>query len=248
MANKEKKADNSVLKIESIAKILDGKQVVRDVSIKVEPGKVIGLLGPNGAGKTTTFYMITGLLKPDHGKIELEGRDITDSPIFQRSKLGMGYLPQESSIFKGLDVEDNIIAILELYYPRDLIEKKLEELLAELSISHLRKSATPSLSGGERRRVEIARCLASNPKYILLDEPLAGVDPIAIQELEEMIRTLKKRGIGVLITDHNVREAMKMIDYAYIIHEGKVLTEGTPNKIVKDKVVRRVYLGEGFDL
>lgn len=234
--------------IKNLGKSINDKKIVRDVSISLKRGEVVGLLGPNGAGKTTTFYMIAGLLSPDHGSILCDGQDITNLPIFSRSKLGIGYLPQESSIFKGMNVEDNIASILEFNYSSDLVEKKLEELLAEFGISHLRKSSSLSLSGGERRRVEIARCLASSPKYLLFDEPLAGVDPIAISQIKELIVALKQKGIGILITDHNVRDALDMIDRAYIIHEGKVLIQGDPKKVVKDEMVKKVYLGQEFEL
>lgn len=230
----------------NLGKSIDGKKIVRNISICLRQGEVVGLLGPNGAGKTTTFYMIAGLLAADHGKIFFHNREITHLPIFKRSKLGIGYLPQESSIFKGMNVEDNIAAILELHCSRDIIEKRLEELLAEFGISHLRKSSALSLSGGERRRVEIARCLASSPQYLLFDEPLAGVDPIAINQIKEIITGLKKKGIGILITDHNVREALGMIDRVYIIHEGEVLMEGNPKKVVNDEMVKKVYLGQKF--
>lgn len=240
--------DTQSIYTKNLGKSINGKKIVRDVSISLKRGEVVGLLGPNGAGKTTTFYMIAGLFSPDHGKIFLDGQDITNLPIFQRAKLGIGYLPQESSIFKGMNVEDNIASILEFNYPSDLVEKKLEELLAEFGISHLRNSSALSLSGGERRRVEIARCLASSPKYLLFDEPLAGVDPIAISQIKELIIALKQKGIGILITDHNVRDALDMIDHAYIIHEGKVLIQGNPKKVVKDEMVRRVYLGQEFEL
>lgn len=236
------------LRVTNIAKSIGPRKIVRDVSLALTPGQVVGLLGPNGAGKTTTFYMIAGIISPDHGEIIMDNMVITHSPIYRRASLGISYLPQESSIFKGLNVEDNIKAVLELHHPQEIIERKLEELLGDFSISHLRSSNTVSLSGGERRRVEIARALATSPEYILLDEPLAGVDPIAINEIKAIIMQLKARGIGILITDHNVREALTIIDYAYIIHEGMVLREGAPKKIIKDEMVKKVYLGQEFNL
>ncbi len=238
----------SVLKIDKIGKLIGKKRVVRDVSFEVKCGESVGLLGPNGAGKTTTFYMITGLVKADFGTIILDNEEITTLPIYQRSKLGISYLPQESSIFKGLSVEQNLMAILENNYDDNTAELKLDNLLAEFNISHLRHSPAISLSGGERRRVEIARCIASDPKFVLLDEPFAGIDPIAIKDIQALVMRLKKRGIGVLITDHNVREALKIIDRAYIIHEGTVLASGSPRSIASNKMVRSIYLGHEFDL
>ena len=237
-----------LLRAVGLGKSISNKKIVRDVSLELSTGEVVGLLGPNGAGKTTTFYMIAGLLHPDYGQIFLNDVEITNTPIFQRAKKGIGYLPQESSIFKGMTVEDNIASILELYNPGDIIEKKLEELLAAFNISHLRSSAAISLSGGERRRVEIARCVATSPQCILLDEPLAGVDPIAVAQVKEIIVKLKSLKIGILITDHNVREALSMIDRAYIMHEGEVLISGTPQKVVKNAMVQKVYLGHDFTL
>jgi lipopolysaccharide export system ATP-binding protein len=225
------------------------RPVVRGVNLSVKRGEAVGLLGPNGAGKTTVFYMITGLIAADQGTISLDGADITTLPMYQRARLGIGYLPQESSIFRGLTVEDNIRAVLELIEPnRKRRESELRELLDEFSVSHLRHSPAVALSGGERRRVEIARALATRPQFMLLDEPFAGIDPIAIGDIRQLVRQLTARGIGVLITDHNVRETLELIDRALIIHEGEVLTEGTPREIVNNADVRRFYLGEGFSL
>ena len=225
------------------------RPVVRNVSIEVRRGEVVGLLGPNGAGKTTTFYMIVGLVKPDTGSISLDDADITSLPMYRRARLGIGYLPQEASVFRGLNVEQNIKAALEVVEPdpdtRDLM---CDELLAEFGIGHLRRTPSLALSGGERRRVEIARALATQPSYILLDEPLAGIDPIAVNEIRDLVGHLKDRGIGVLITDHNVRETLEIIDRAYIMHDGQVLMEGRPHEVVAHKDVRRVYLGERFSL
>jgi lipopolysaccharide export system ATP-binding protein len=226
-----------------------GRVVVEDVSLALRRGEAVGLLGPNGAGKTTVFYMITGLIRADGGRIELDGFDITHLPMYQRARLGVGYLPQEASIFRGLSVEDNIRAILEIVeHDRAHREADLDALLDEFHIAHLRKSPAIALSGGERRRVEIARALASRPAFMLLDEPFAGIDPIAVGDLQALVRHLTRRGIGVLITDHNVRETLGLIDRAYIIHSGRVLTEGRPDEIVADPDVRRVYLGERFRL
>jgi lipopolysaccharide export system ATP-binding protein len=226
-----------------------GRVVVEDVSLALRRGEAVGLLGPNGAGKTTVFYMITGLIRPDAGRIELDGFDVTHLPMYQRARLGVGYLPQEASIFRGLSVEDNIRAVLEIVEPsRARREDDLQALLDEFHIAHLRKSPSIALSGGERRRCEIARALASRPAFMLLDEPFAGIDPIAVGEIQALVRHLTRRGIGVLITDHNVRETLGLIDRAYIIHSGRVLTEGRPEEIVADPDVRRVYLGERFRL
>ncbi len=225
------------------------RPVVRNVSMRVHRGEAVGLLGPNGAGKTTCFYMITGLVRADYGQIFLEGTDITSLPMYRRARLGIGYLPQEASIFRGMTVEQNIMSVLEVSEP--VQEQRLvllDELLGEFSITHLRHTPSLALSGGERRRVEIARALASNPSFILLDEPLAGIDPIAVSEIRALVSHLKDRGLGVLITDHNVRETLEIIDRAYIIHDGTVLMEGTPVEIVADVEVRRVYLGEKFTL
>lgn len=237
------------LAITNLGKHYNGRPVVRDISLNVQRGEAVGLLGPNGAGKTTTFYMITGLITPDYGNIILNNNDVTDLPMYRRARLGIGYLPQESSIFRGLTVEENIMAVLEIAEP--LSEKRplrLEELLGEFSVTHLRNAPALALSGGERRRVEIARALASNPSFILLDEPLAGIDPIAVSDIRDIVFHLKDRGIGVLITDHNVRETLDIIDRAYIIHDGAVLMEGTPEEIVGNEAVRKVYLGDKFSL
>jgi lipopolysaccharide export system ATP-binding protein len=233
----------------SLRRAFKGRVVVEDVSLALRRGEAVGLLGPNGAGKTTVFYMITGLIRPDAGTIELDGYDVTHLPMYQRARLGVGYLPQEASVFRGLSVEDNIRAVLEIVEPgRARREHDLEALLQEFHIAHLRKAPSISLSGGERRRCEIARALASRPAFMLLDEPFAGIDPIAVGEIQALVRHLTQRGIGVLITDHNVRETLGLIDRAYIIHSGRVLTEGRPAEIVSDPNVRRVYLGERFRL
>jgi lipopolysaccharide export system ATP-binding protein len=223
--------------------------VVRGVSLALRRGEAVGLLGPNGAGKTTVFYMITGLVPADKGHILLDGRDVTALPMYRRARLGIGYLPQEASIFRGMTVEDNILAVLELVEKdRDARQAQLDSLLDEFHIGRLRKSPAIALSGGERRRVEIARALASRPNFMLLDEPFAGIDPIAISDIRVLVRHLTQRGIGVLITDHNVRETLELIDRAYIIHDGNVLTEGRPAEIVANEDVRRVYLGDQFSL
>ncbi|MCA4921120.1 MAG: LPS export ABC transporter ATP-binding protein [Roseomonas sp.] len=225
------------------------RPVVRNVSLSLQRGEAVGLLGPNGAGKTTTFYMITGLVQPDEGRVMMDGHDVTMLPMYRRARLGLGYLPQEASIFRGLTVEQNIRAALEVVEPEaDRRAAMLDELLAEFGIAHLRRAPALALSGGERRRCEIARALATHPSYILLDEPLAGIDPIAVGEIRDLVKHLKDRGIGVLITDHNVRETLEIIDRAYILHEGKVLMEGNPQEIVANEDVRRVYLGEKFSL
>jgi len=230
-----------------VGKTYKKRRVVQNVTIQVHRGEAVGLLGPNGAGKTTTFYMITGLIRPDTGTISLDGQDITGLPMYRRARLGIGYLPQEASVFRGLNVERNIMAALEVVERdpdrRDLM---LDELLVEFGISHLRRTPALALSGGERRRVEIARALATQPNYILLDEPLAGIDPIAVGEIRDLVSHLKDRGIGVLITDHNVRETLEIIDRAYIMHDGQVLMEGRPDEVVENEDVRRVYLGERF--
>ena len=233
----------------NLGKTYKKRPVVRDVSIAVRRGEAVGLLGPNGAGKTTTFYMIMGLVRPDSGTIRLDGNLITRLPMYRRARLGIGYLPQEASVFRGLDVEQNIMAALEVIEPvRDRRDQMLDELLQEFGISHLRRTPALALSGGERRRVEIARALASQPSYILLDEPLAGIDPIAVGDIRDLVGHLKDRGIGVLITDHNVRETLEIIDRAYIMHDGQVLMEGAPHEVVANEDVRRVYLGERFSL
>ncbi len=232
-----------------IGKRYGGRPVVRDVSLRLRRGEAVGLLGPNGAGKTTCFYIITGLVRADVGKILLDGEDITKLPMYRRARQGIGYLPQEASIFRGLTVEQNILSVLELHEKNlDSRQAQLDELLAEFSITHLRLADAITLSGGERRRVEIARALASRPSFVLLDEPLAGIDPIAVDEVRNLVKHLKNRGIGVLITDHNVRETLEIIDRAYIMHDGTVMMEGTPSEIVNDADVRRVYLGERFSL
>lgn len=242
-------AVNSGLIAVNVGKSFRKRPVVRGVSIAVQRGEAVGLLGPNGAGKTTCFYIITGLLPPDYGWVTLDGHDITGLPMYRRARLGVGYLPQEASIFRGLSVEQNIRSVLEVVEPaRDRRETMLEDLLAEFSITHLRRTPALALSGGERRRVEIARALASQPSFILLDEPLAGIDPIAVGDIRELVSHLRDRGIGVLITDHNVRETLEIVDRAYIIHEGAVLMEGKPSEIVVHEDVRRVYLGERFSL
>ncbi len=233
----------------SVGKVYKKRPVVRNVSVSVRRGEVVGLLGPNGAGKTTTFYMIVGLVRPDSGTITLDGHDITGLPMYRRARLGIGYLPQEASVFRGLTVEQNIMATLEVVEAdRDRRDQMLDELLAEFGIQHLRRTTALALSGGERRRVEIARALATQPSYILLDEPLAGIDPIAVGEIRDLVAHLKDRGIGVLITDHNVRETLEIIDRAYIMHDGQVLMEGRPEEVVAHADVRRVYLGERFSL
>ncbi|MEK7244638.1 MAG: LPS export ABC transporter ATP-binding protein [Pseudomonadota bacterium] len=241
--------DNRGLAANNLGKRFKKRPVVRGVTLTIQRGEVVGLLGPNGAGKTTCFYMITGLIPPDYGSIVLDGEDITDLPMYRRARLGIGYLPQEASIFRGLNVEDNIRAVIETIEPvRDRREAILDALLAEFSITHLRRTPALALSGGERRRVEIARALASNPHFVLLDEPFAGIDPIAVGDLRDLVAHLKDRGIGVLITDHNVRDTLDVIDRAYIIHDGMVLMEGGPREIVGNEDVRRVYLGERFSL
>ena len=231
----------------SLGKEYKKRRVVNDVSLQVSEGEAVGLLGPNGAGKTTTFYMIIGLVRPDRGQLLLDGVDVTTLPIHLRARLGLGYLPQEASIFRGLSVSDNILAVLELVH-KDPSKRQahLEALLSEFSISHLARTPAMALSGGERRRVEIARALALQPRFILLDEPLAGIDPIAVGEIRDLIAHLKDRGIGVLITDHNVRETLGIVDRAYILYDGRVLMQGTPEQIVANADVRRVYLGESF--
>lgn len=235
------------LRVEKIGKSFKGRRAVRDVSFEVHSGQIIGILGPNGAGKTTSFYMVTGLIFPDTGSIFLDDMDVTNLPMYQRARLGIGYLPQEASIFRGLTVEENILAILELKI-EDYEERmhQLDELLAEFSITHLRHVSAIALSGGERRRVEIARAIAMKPSFLLLDEPLAGIDPIAVNEIKELIMQLKSRGIGIIITDHNVRDALAIIEKAYIFHDGAVLVSGTPSEIIKNKKVQEIYLGDSF--
>ena len=237
------------LKIESLRKSYRKRLVISDVSMHLHRGEVVALFGPNGSGKTTCFYSIAGLVTPEGGRVSIDGRDVTRLPMYRRARLGIGYLPQETSIFRGMNVEDNILAVLELSM-KDRVRRfeRLEELLNEFSIEHLRRSPALALSGGQRRRVEIARCLAANPKYLLLDEPFAGVDPIAVAEIRNLVSDLKNRGLGVLITDHNVRETLDIVDRAYILHDGVVLRSGTAQEIVEDENVRRVYLGENFRL
>lgn len=242
-------ARGSGLEVINLRKSYKKRPVIRDVSLNLERGEVVALLGPNGSGKTTCFYSIAGLVAPEGGTVRIDGRDVTNLPMYRRAKQGIGYLPQEVSIFRGLDVEDNILAILEIA-ERDSNRRRerLEELLSEFSIGHLRKTPSVALSGGERRRVEIARCLAANPGYLLLDEPFAGVDPIAVGEIRSLVAELKNRGIGVLITDHNVRETLGIVDRAYILHDGHVLMSGTSDEVVRDENVRSVYLGHGFQI
>jgi lipopolysaccharide export system ATP-binding protein len=237
------------LEARSIAKSYDRRTVLHDVSLAVHRGEVVGLLGPNGAGKTTCFYSVMGLVKPDSGRIFLDGADITGLPMYRRAILGLGYLPQETSIFRGLSVEQNILAVLEVAEPEEAARKqRLEQLLDEFGLTGLRESPAMALSGGERRRCEIARALAADPSIMLLDEPFAGIDPISIADIRELVRELKKRDIGVLITDHNVRETLDIVDRACIIYDGQVLFQGTPEALVADSEVRRLYLGESFAL
>ena len=237
------------LSVVSIAKSYDRRTVLTDVSVSVGPGEVIGLLGPNGAGKTTCFYSVMGLVKPDSGRIMLDGEDITGLPMYRRAILGLGYLPQETSIFRGLSVEKNILAVLELSEPdKEARAKKLDSLLAEFGLTRLRDAPAMALSGGERRRAEIARALAADPSIMLLDEPFAGIDPLSIADIRDLIVQLKQRGLGVLITDHNVRETLEIVDRGYIIYDGRVLFAGTPPELVADENVRRLYLGESFTL
>jgi lipopolysaccharide export system ATP-binding protein len=237
------------LEVRSIAKSYDRRAVLHDVSLEVHRGEVVGLLGPNGAGKTTCFYSVMGLVKPDSGRIYLDGQDITELPMYRRAILGLGYLPQETSIFRGLTVEQNIFAVLEVSEPDGAVRsQRLEQLLSEFGLTALRDSPAMALSGGERRRCEIARALAAEPSIMLLDEPFAGIDPISISDIRELVRELKSRGIGVLITDHNVRETLDIVDRACIIYDGQVLFQGTPEALVADQEVRRLYLGESFAL
>ncbi len=240
---------DSGLVVRGLTKKFKKRPVLRGVSVSLRRGEAVGLLGPNGAGKTTCFYIITGLVRADAGTIGLDGYDVTDLPMYRRARLGIGYLPQEASIFRGMSVEQNIRSVLEIVEPeRSRREARLDELLDEFSIAHLRKAPALALSGGERRRCEIARALAAQPAFMLLDEPLAGIDPIAVGDIRDLVSHLKDRGIGVLITDHNVRETLEIVDRAYILHEGQVLREGSPAEIVMDEDVRRVYLGERFSL
>jgi len=235
------------LSVRHLRKSYKKRTVIRDFSLDLHRGEVVALLGPNGSGKTTCFYSIAGLVMPEGGQVLIDGKDVTPLPMYRRARLGIGYLPQEVSIFRGLSVEDNILAVLEIVHKdRHKRRERLEELLNEFSITHIRHAPAMALSGGERRRVEIARCLAADPKYLLLDEPFAGVDPIAVAEIRHLVQDLKSRGIGVLITDHNVRETLDIVDRAYILHDGKVLMSGTAEEVVRDETVRRVYLGENF--
>ncbi len=238
---------DSGLRVKHLRKSYRKRVVIRDVTLTLDRGEVVALLGPNGSGKTTTFYAVAGLVNPESGQVTIDGRDATWLPMYRRARLGIGYLPQEMSIFRGLSVEDNIASVLDIA-ESDAIRRRerLEELLGEFSIEHLRRAPALALSGGERRRVEIARCLAANPRYLLLDEPFAGVDPISVGDIRHLVADLKTRGIGVLITDHNVRETLEIVDRAYILHDGKVLMSGTPAEVVQNENVRRVYLGENF--
>ena len=239
--------DTDGLVVEAIGKSFRGRTVVKEVSLRLRRGEVAGLLGPNGAGKTTCFYMITGLIPVDYGTIALDGQDITKQPMYQRARMGLGYLPQEASIFRGMSVEENVTAVAEMHIDSDAkVREMVTRLLEELRIDHLRASPAISLSGGERRRVEIARALASEPSFMLLDEPFAGIDPLAIADIREVIGYLKGRGIGILITDHNVRETLEIIDRAAIIHSGQMLFEGAPDEVLANEDVRRVYLGDRF--
>ncbi len=235
------------LRVRNLRKSYKRRPVIRDISLDLMRGEVVALLGPNGSGKTTCFYSIAGLVQPEGGQVLIDGQDVTNLPMYRRARMGIGYLPQEMSIFRGLSVEDNILAVLEIHL-RDRLARRerLEELLSDFSISYLRRAPALALSGGERRRVEIARCLAADPKYLLLDEPFAGVDPIAVADIRHLVQDLKSRGLGVLITDHNVRETLEIVDRAYILHDGKVLMSGTADEVVHDEMVRRVYLGENF--
>ena len=235
------------LVVKNIAKSFGKRQVVRDVSLSLQRGEVVGLLGPNGAGKTTCFYMIMGLIGVDSGIISIDGEDVTRLPMYQRARLGVGYLPQEASIFRGMTVEENVLAVAELVEKdRAARMAQVDSLLSELHVEHLRNQAATSLSGGERRRVEIARALASRPSFMLLDEPFTGIDPLAISDISDLVRYLKQRGLGVLITDHQVRETLQIVDRAYVMYDGEVLFDGTPDSVLKNEDVRRVYLGEQF--
>ncbi|MBU6141229.1 MAG: LPS export ABC transporter ATP-binding protein [Proteobacteria bacterium] len=245
--NQKQNMSNKILSAANLQKSYGKKTVIRDVSLKIEQGEVVGLLGPNGAGKTTCFYMMVGLVNADSGNIFIDQLDITSMPMYHRARLGVGYLPQEASIFRGMNVEENIYSILEIAEANEIKRKeKLELLLEEFSISHIRKSHALALSGGERRRVEIARALATNPSFILLDEPFAGVDPIAVNDIRQMVMHLKDRGLGVLITDHNVRETLSIVDRAYIVYDGAILTSGSKEDIIGHEETRKVYLGADF--
>lgn len=238
-----------LLRAEDLHKKYGNKEVVNGVSLRVEQGEIVGLLGPNGAGKTTTFYMIVGLIKPTKGKIYLDDIDITDYPMHKRARMGIGYLAQEDSVFRNLSVEDNIMAILEITEPdKQKRRQRLEELLVEFGLAEKRKRLGKLLSGGERRRTEIARALASNPKFILLDEPFAGVDPIAVEDIQRIVAQLKDKNIGILITDHNVQETLAITDHTYLMYEGRILKHGTPEELAEDELVRKVYLGQNFEL
>jgi lipopolysaccharide export system ATP-binding protein len=235
------------LVVENIAKSFGKRQVVRDVSLSLQRGEVVGLLGPNGAGKTTCFYMIMGLIGVDSGTISIDGEDVTRLPMYQRARLGVGYLPQEASIFRGMTVEENVMAVAELVEKdRSARMAQVDSLLSELHVEHLRNQAATSLSGGERRRVEIARALASRPSFMLLDEPFTGIDPLAISDISDLVRYLKQRGLGVLITDHQVRETLQIVDRAYVMYDGQVLFDGPPDSVLRNEDVRRVYLGDQF--
>lgn len=238
---------SSGLKIEKLRKSYRKKTVIRDVTMTLGRSEVVALLGPNGSGKTTTFYSVAGLVFPEAGRVIIDGQDVTTLPMYRRARMGIGYLPQEMSIFRGLSVEDNILSVLDITQKHaHKRRERLEELLSDFSIEHLRRAPALALSGGERRRVEIARCLAADPKYLLLDEPFAGVDPISVGDIRHLVSDLKNRGIGVLITDHNVRETLEIVDRAYILHDGQVLMSGSPEEVVENENVRRVYLGENF--
>ena len=240
---------NAGLKVVNLRKSYKNRLIIRDVTLDLARGEVVGLLGPNGSGKTTSLYAIAGLILPEAGQVIIDGQDVTDLPMYRRARLGIGYLPQEMSIFSGLSVEDNILAILDISVKDGHKRReRLEELLSDFSIEHLRRAPALALSGGERRRVEIARCLAANPRYLLLDEPFAGVDPISVGDIRNLVTELKTRGIGVLITDHNVQETLEIVDQAYILHEGAMLMSGSPRDVVQNENVRRVYLGDNFNI
>ncbi len=238
-----------ILKTDNLIKKYKSRTVAKDVSIEVKQGEIVGLLGPNGAGKTTSFYMIVGMIKPNSGKIFLDGQDITELPMYKRAQLGIGYLPQEASVFRKLSIEDNIKAVLEICnISKEEQEERLEALIAEFNLNHVRKNLGDQLSGGERRRTEIARCLATNPKFILLDEPFAGVDPIAVEDIQMVVKKLKEKNIGILITDHNVHETLSITDRAYLLFSGSVIKQGSAEDLANDEQVRRVYLGQNFEL